>query len=176
MGERLRVGAGALGLGAWALASVEGWSAIAYLSALHGDLGRGMLPALCALWGLLSALPCVLCIVAAWPALRPLSFRQPANWGSALALGVLFLASGLSSYGAARVTPSTVAAVPEDELLADLRALGALAERLPAANGVPLLEPEPVGCATPPAASPVTLFAVYSLADAARGGPASAAA
>jgi hypothetical protein len=174
-GERLRVGAGALGLGAWALASVEGWSAIAYLAALHGDLGRGMLPALCALWVLLSALPCALCLWAAWPALRPLSFRQPANWGSALALAVLFLASGLSSYGAARVTPSAVAAAPEDELLAGLRSLGELGARLPPASGAPLLDLEPVGCAAPPAAAPVTLFVIYSAADGAQGAPANAA-
>jgi hypothetical protein len=174
-GERLRVAAGALGLGAWAFASVEGWSAIAYLAALHGDLGRGMLPALCALWVLLSALPCALCLWAAWPALGPLSFRQPANWGSALALAVLFLASGLSSYGAARVTPSALAALPEQELLAELRGLGDLAARLPPANGAPLLVLEPVGCAAPPAAVPVTLFVLYSTADEAQQ-PASAAA
>jgi len=175
--ERLRVGAGAIGLGAWAFASVEGWSAIAYLAALHGELGRGMLPALCALWVLLSVLPCALCVWAAWPALRPLSFRQAANWGSALALGVLFLASGLSSYGAARVTPSALATVPEDELLADLRALGDLGPSLPPPSGAPLLELEPVACSAPPAAAPVTLFVVYSsAADSAQGAPPSAAA
>lgn len=123
-----------------------------------------MLPALCAAWVLLFALPCALCVWAAWPALRPLSFRLPANWGSALALGVLFLASGLSSYGSARVTPSAVAAVPEDELLADLRALGELGPRLPPASGAPLLDLAPVVCAAPPAAAFVTLLVVYSAA------------
>ena len=58
--QHVRIVAGAVGLGLWAFASVEGWSAVAYLAALHGDLGRGMLPALCAVWVLLSALPCAL--------------------------------------------------------------------------------------------------------------------
>jgi hypothetical protein len=164
----LRVGAGALGLAAWAFASVEGWSAIAYLAALHGDLGRGMLPALCALWVLLSALPCLLCAWAAWPALRLLSFRQPANWGSALALAALFLASGLSSYGAARVTPSALAALPEEQLLARMRSLADLGARLPPASGAPLLDLAPVGCGVPPAASVVTLLVIYSAADGAQ--------
>jgi hypothetical protein len=164
--QQLHIVAGAVGLGLWAFASVEGWSAVAYLAALHGQLGRGMLPALLALWVLLSALPCGLCVWAAWPALAPLSFRQPANWGSALALGVLFLASGGSSYGAARVTPSAAAALREDEWLAALQSLGELSPRLPPPSGAPLVVMEPVACALPPAAAAFSLIAVFPAAGA----------
>jgi len=162
--QHVRIVAGAVGLGLWAFASVEGWSAVAYLAALHGDLGRGMLPALCAVWVLLSALPCALCFWAAWPALIQLSFRQPANWGSALALGVLFLASGGSSYGAARITPSAAAALRDDELLAALQSLAELGPTLPPAGGTPLLEAAPVGCALPPAAAAFSLIAIFPAA------------
>jgi hypothetical protein len=162
--QQLRIGAGAVGLGLWAFASVEGWSAVAYLAALHGDLGRGMLPALCALWVLLSLVPCALCIWAAWPALAPLSFRQPANWGSALALGLLFVASGWSSYGAARTTPSAAAALREEEWLPALQSLAEIAPLLPPASGAPLLDETPVACALSPAAAAFTLIATFPAA------------
>jgi hypothetical protein len=159
--ERARIALGAVGLGLWAFASVEGWSVVAYLAALHGDLGRGMLPALAALWVLLSLIPCAFGVCSAWPALVRLSFRQPANWGSTLALGLLFFASTLSSYGAARVTPSAVAAVPEEELLAALQSLGDLGPQLPSADSAPVIDSAPGVCTVAPSAAAVTLIAIF---------------
>lgn len=120
-----------------------------------------MLPALSAVWVLLSLVPCAFGVWAAWPSLRRLSFRQPANWGSTLALGLLFLASALSSYGAARVTPSAVAAVPEEELLTALRALGDLGPSLPAADPAPVLDTAPSVCTLSPSAAAVSLIAIF---------------
>jgi hypothetical protein len=159
--ERTRIAAGTVGLGLWAFASLEGWSVVAYLAALHGHLGRGMLPALGAVWVLLSLLPCAFGVCAAWPALRRLSFRQPANWGSSLALGLLFLASALASYGAGRVTPSAVAAVPEEELRTAMQALADLGPRLPPADSAPLIDASPSVCTVSPSAAAVTLIAIF---------------
>ncbi|MEO8179648.1 MAG: hypothetical protein ABI895_12515 [Deltaproteobacteria bacterium] len=159
--ERARIAAGTVALGLWAFASVEGWSVVAHLAALHGALGRGTLPALAASWVLLSALPCALGVWAAWPALGRLSFRQPANWGSTLALGLLFLASALSSYGAARVTPSALASVPELELQSALQSLGDLGPGLPSADNAPVLDSAPSACTVSPSAAAVSLIASF---------------
>jgi len=160
---RLRVLLGGLGMGACALCSVEGWSAIAYLAGLHGDLGRGMLPALCALWVLALWLPLGLATWALGPLWSRLRLRQPSVWGSALAAAVLFGSSALWSYRLARST-ATAAAAPalgEAELSSAWAALQALAAQLPTGEPVPLAPVAPVDCATPPSAPVVSLIATF---------------
>jgi len=160
---RLRVLLGALGLGACFLCSVEGWSAVAYLAGLHGDLGRGMLPAFVALWVLVLWVPLGLATWAVWPLWRRLRLRQPSVWGSALAAFVLFGASVLWSHRLAQSTPTAAAASAfgEAELVSSLSTLQALAAQLPKGEPGTLALSVPSDCKAPPSQARVTLVATF---------------
>lgn len=146
--------------------TLEWWSAVAYLDGLHEDLGAGVLPALCALWGLVLSL---LAPLAAWAVLPAL--RGGAGWGrrqlAALLVGLAAaLAWVLSSHYMARSTPTAASAenVVDEALERALLSLAELGQKLPgSAEGTPsLLSTERVSCPAPPAERPVTLVATFA--------------
>lgn len=160
--SRLRLGLGAAVLAVWALGSVEAWSALAYLSGLHGDLGRGMLAAALAVWVLLSALPLALASWALKPVLSVGLWRMHSSWALA-ALGVLLCCmSALSSHGAARATPTALAELPDAELAAALQSLREVAPQLrPGSPSGALPSVHAASCTSSPASVPVTLLASF---------------
>lgn len=155
---RVLVGLGGLAV-CW-VASVEGWTAGAYLAGLHGELGRGMLPALFAVWALILLVPLPLALWAAWPALA----RQRTLWG--LAIGGAGLAvSAVLSHHASQLEQTAAAPerLSEAELAGALTALGSVASQLPEASlPVPSLATRRgVTCTASPARTPFTLIVSF---------------
>ena len=158
------MGVGAAALAVIVSASVEAWSGIAYLAGLYGGLGRGVLPALLAVWALLSSLTLVPAAWAAWPLGAGRAFVRVRGW--LLSLGLLVAAAlALQSHSLARpnLTAMSEARLDEPALLAALAPLVELAERLPKARkrNPPLTSQAPVKCAQAPEAVPVTLIATF---------------
>ncbi|MEY4545476.1 MAG: hypothetical protein RL685_1671 [Pseudomonadota bacterium] len=169
--RRVRSIAGAVGLAVWALASVEGWSALAYLSALHGDLGRGTLAAALAVWVLLSALPLTWSLWALRPALDPGLLRLPSTWALAALVTLSCALMALSSHDAARATPTALASLSDAQLSSALHSLGDVASRLrPGHASGALPSARSMSCSSSPEAVPVTLLVSFvpTLAEAAR--------
>ncbi|HTV21556.1 MAG TPA: hypothetical protein VMG12_22865 [Polyangiaceae bacterium] len=160
----LRVGFGVAALLLAAVASVEGWSGIAYLAGLYGRLGSGVFPALLALWAIAASLTLAPALWAAWPLLSAPSVRRWLSIGVPLGLAV---ALGLVAQSYVRARPSATGgserALDEPALVAELSGLVALAPRLPASPAAPppLATVAPAQCKMTPEAAPVTLLATF---------------
>ena len=160
---RLGLGCGAALIAAGG--SLEGWSAVAYLAGLHGSLGAGLLPALCAIWALFLILTVP---VAAWALLPFLAGqgRRLRRLGTAFAFIVVF-GSLLAWYGqrsaALTQTPAASPTLQEKDLAAALAALSDLASGLPATPGpVPAMTTAvPATCPHAPSASRVIVVATF---------------
>jgi hypothetical protein len=160
MASHARRAAGLLGIAVCAFASVEGWSGCAYLLGLHGSLGRGMLPALLALWALLLLIPLPISLWLAWPALG----ARPVRIGSGLVVGLLGV-SAFFSWNTARLRPSPGGsqALPESELETALRELARLGPELPATpHPVPLQTWRSANCSAAPEGTPLTLVSTFA--------------
>ncbi len=158
------MGLGVAAFAAVVAASVEAWSGVAYLAGLYGGLGRGVLPALLAVWVLIASLTLAPAAWAAWPLGSWQAFRSARWWLASLALAV-GAALALHSRSLARptATPMSEGRLEEHALLAALSPLTELSEQLPRArkSGPPLASKAPVRCAQAPEAAPVTLIATF---------------
>lgn len=159
--HRVRIG---LGIALSALVtwgSVEWWSGIFYLAGLHGSLGRGLWPALIAVWALALALLLPLCLVLAWPALRrPWPPACHALWVLA---GAILLARVAGSWRLARPTEVEVGGFVAERASRAFAPLLSIGRRLPGLGGArpSLLTSAPVECAAPISRSRVTLVATF---------------
>jgi hypothetical protein len=160
----LRVGLGLALLVVLVLASVEAWSGVAYLGGLYGGLGRGVLPALFAVWVLLASFTILPAAWAAWPIGRRRAFRLLRWWllpvTAALAAAIAWHSHSLAALSS---TAMSEPRLDEPALLAALAPLSELSERLPRARkrSPPLATQVPARCAKAPDAVPVTLIAAF---------------
>jgi hypothetical protein len=156
----VRVVAGLGVLAACWLVSVEGWTAGAYLAGLHGELGRGMLPACLALWALVLLVPLPLALWAAWPTLtRRRTLGSLAIGGAGLAIGAFY------GHHSSQLAPTAAAPerFAEAELQGSLATLGSLRGELPPAPvpAPPLETRRTVTCTASPARTPFTLIVSF---------------
>jgi hypothetical protein len=165
--RRFSLGAVRIGLGVSLLvlglgASLEAWCGVAHLAGLYGGLGRGVLPALLALWVLAASLTLLPAAWAAWPVVAWPAFRRGWRVVAPLALGAALALLGYSHQSALPEPSGGPAGIDEPTLARELDALIAIAGRLPAAKrSVPLAIKSPASCARLPEEAPVTLMAAF---------------
>lgn len=148
----------------WVL-TVEWWSAVVYLAALHQHLGAGLAAAFAALWVLVLSLVMPLGVWAALPALR----RAAASGRHGVALLIVVLAAGLVWVATSHLLAGTNPSASSEERIADaelelaLSSLSHLGRRLSAGTErqPSLLTSERVSCPKPPNEQPVTVVATF---------------